>query len=479
MDNTMPGTFAQRSFVPTLIFFFFLGFYLFTTKGVIHIGDSMVNFQTVRAIVEDRGLAVDCAISEAFVVHNSNGRCYSKYDIGLALTSLPLYIVGSLVGEPDPPDMYISSAAKLSVSTLAQFVTAVTCALLYILALHISGRELAAFGTAFLYGIATMAWPYAGLYFAQPLIAFLLLLAVTLLVKFPPPNYKALFGVGLALGWACLARLDTLPLAFVVILYAFYRLRQNRATTRQWLAAILLLGTPILLALVVYLGMNGARTGSLWRFGYANEGWTTPFLTGLYGLLFSPGRGLIFYSPLAIAAVIGWWGLWRQGWQAETVLVMGLFAVEIAVYASWWAWEGGWVWGPRFLLPTQPLLMLGLLPWLTTGWPKWPLVIAAVAGFLVQLIGVTTEVGVYLGETSYTYQETLFKWQASPLLGQLQNLVDGKYSFMLVNRAYGLLSTTVMLLWLLVCMILMFVPLWLLRRYFNAESSPEHVYDRG
>lgn len=385
----------------------------------------------------------------------------------------------SLVGEPDPPDMYVISTAKLYVSMLAQFVTAVTCALLYILALHISGRELAAFGTAFLYGIATMAWPYAGLYFAQPLIAFLLLLAVTLLVKFPPPNYKALLGVGLALGWACLARLDTLPLAFVVIMYTFYRLWQNRATTRQWLAAMLLLGTPIILALVVYLGMNGVRTGSLWRFGYANEGWTTPFLTGLHGLLFSTGRGIIFYSPLTIVALIGWWSLWRRGWRAETVLVLALFTTQVATYAAWWSWEGGWVWGPRFLVPTQPLLMVGLLPWFTAGWPRWPLVTAAIAGFFVQFIGVTTEVAPFIQTSGYTFQEILYKWYASPIVGQLQDLLRRRYSFLLVNRAYGLLSTTEMLLWLLVCMILMFVPLWLLRRYFNAEGSPEHVYDRG
>lgn len=468
----MTQSLTQRVFIPALIFLFFLGFYLFTTKGVVHIGDSMVNFQTVRAIVEDRGLAIDCAIPlEEFLVQNSNGRCYSKYDIGLALTSLPLYIIGSLLGEPDPPDIYRASAPKLYVSMFAQFVTAATCALLYILALHISGRELAAFGTAFLYGIATIAWPYAGLYFAQPLIAFLLLLAVTLLLKFPPPNYKALFGVGLALGWACLTRLDTLPLAFVVIMYAFYRLWQSRGTIRQWLVAMLLLGTPILLALLVYLGMNGVRTGSIWQFGYTNEGWTTPFLTGLYGLLFSTGRSIFFYSPLTVVALIGWWGLWRRGWRAETVLVLGLFTTQVATYASWWAWEGGWVWGPRFLVPTQPLLMVGLLPWFTAGWPKWPLVTAAIAGFFVQFIGVTTEVGVYLEATSYTYQETLFKWQASPLLGQLQNLVDGKYSFLLVNRGYGLLSTTEILLWLLVCLVLMFVPLWLLRGYFNGAQA--------
>lgn len=307
--NLMQQISAKSYYVPTLIFFFFLGFYLFTAKGVVHIADGMVNFQTVRSLVETQSLAVDCGIIDEFVVQNENGRCYSKYDLGLPLASLPFYLTGKLLGSPDPLDLYTVSVPKLVVSLLPQFATAVTCALLYVLALHLNGQEAAAFGTAFLYGIATLAWPYAGVYFSQPLISLLLLLAVTLLVKYPPTHYKALFIVGLACGWACLTRLDTLPLVIVVAAYAVYRLWRSQSSVRQWAAALFLLGAPIFLALLAYLGMNFVRTGSYWQVGYANEGWTTPFLTGLYGLLLSPGRGLVFYSPLVVLAVIGLWEL--------------------------------------------------------------------------------------------------------------------------------------------------------------------------
>jgi hypothetical protein len=459
-------------FVPALIFLFFLGFYLFTTKGVIHIADGMVNFQTTRAIVEDGSLAVDCTIIDEFVVQNENGRCYSKYDIGLALTSLPLYLAGRLIA-PDPPDMYAVSIPKLFVSMLPQLATAVTCALLYVFALHIGGQETAAFGAALLYGTATLAWPYAGLYFSQPLIGLLLLLAVTLLVKFPPNHHKAQLAAGLALGWACLTRLDTLPLALLVLLYAAYQLWRSHSNIRQWALALLLLGVPIFGALVAYIGMNVVRTGSFWQFGYANEGWTTPFLTGLYGLLLSPGRGLVFYSPLAVLAAVGLWGLWRRGWRAEMLLIASLVAGQIAFYASWWAWEGGVVWGPRFLVSTHALLMVGLLPWLDGSWPKWPVVVTAVPAFFIQFIGMASEAGTYLQTSGYTYQETLFNWVASPILGQFRAILLRDYSFLLVNRAYGLLSTANLLLWLVVCLVLMFVPLWLLRGRFAEPNSTE------
>jgi hypothetical protein len=461
---------TNNSFIPSLIFFFFLGFYLFTTKGVIHIGDGMVNFQTTRSIAEDQTLAISCDIIEHFVVKSPNGRCYSKYDTGLPITAVPLYLLGKTFGGADPVDMYTVSAPKLWASMLGQIATAATCAVLYILCFHISKNELQAFSVAFLYGIATLAWPYAGLFFSQPLIAFLLTLAVTLLVIFPPTRTGAYFGAGLALGWAYLTRLDTLPLTIVIAVYVFYRWKQAEGNGRSLIKNIFLLGTPIFLAILAYIAVNILRTGSLTQVGYANEGWTTPFFTGLYGLLLSPGRGLLFYSPLTLFALIGLVKLWQQGWQAETTLIAGLVIMEIATYAAWWSWDGGKTWGPRFLVPTHALLMVGLLPWISKALPKIPFIIALLLGFVLQIVGVTTEIGIYLARTSFSYEETLFKWQASPILGQFQDLLGLKVSFLLANRGYGLFSTSELFLWLTICMVLMFGSLFLLRIRFSDSS---------
>jgi hypothetical protein len=457
-------------YIPTLIFLFFLGFYLFTAKGVIHIADNMVNFQTTRSIVEDHSLAISCDIIEDFVVQSPNGRCYSKYEIGLPLTAVPLYLLGRAFGGTDPIDMYTVSTTKLWASMLGQIATAATCAVLYFLCLHISKNEMYAFGVTFLYGIATIAWPYAGLFFSQTLIAFLVTMAVTLLVIHTASHTGAYFGAGLALGWACLTRLDTLPLTLLIITYAIYRWKQEQGNGRSLLKNLILLIFPILLAVIAYIAVNSLRTGSLSQPGYANEGWTTPFFTGLYGLLLSPGRGLVFYSPLALFAGIGLIKLWQQGWRSESALIAGLVAAQIATYASWWAWEGGYTWGPRFLISTHALLMVGLLPWINKELPQFLLILAVGLSFIIQIIGVATETGIYLERTAFSYQETLFKWQASPILGQFQDLLDRKVSFLLANRGYGLLSTSEILLWLTVCLILMFGSLWLLRSHFSKNS---------
>ena len=36
-----------------------------------------------------------------------------------------------------------------------------------------------------------------------------------------------------------------------------------------------------------------------------------------------------------------------------------LFLAQLLYFGRWWAWHGDWSWGPRYLVVTVPLLMLG------------------------------------------------------------------------------------------------------------------------
>jgi hypothetical protein len=60
------------------------------------------------------------------------------------------------------------------------------------------------------------------------------------------------------------------------------------------------------------------------------------------------------------------------------------------VYSKWWAWHGGWCWGPRFLVPVIPLLLLpGLAAISVKGrWLLATAILLGLAGFAVQLGGV-------------------------------------------------------------------------------------------
>jgi hypothetical protein len=106
--------------------------------------------------------------------------------------------------------------------------------------------------------------------------------------------------------------------------------------------------------------------------------------------------------------------------------------VTLVYYASWWAWYGGWSWGPRFLVPTLPFLVLPLgALLLERRWARWTVVLLAVAGIGVQVLGVLIDFNPYIieivaddpaNEAKYIF----YPW-LSPLIGHLRYLVKGHH----------------------------------------------------
>jgi hypothetical protein len=230
--------------------------------------------------------------------------------------------------------------------------------------------------------------------------------------------------------------------------------------------------TPVLIAIVVNGIQNHMRSGTIFQTGYEGQGWTTPILEGLSGLLLSPGKGLAFFSPLSILAVVGLVILWRTGWRSEATLIGSLFVTQLLFYSRWWAWAGGWTWGPRFLVSTQALLVLGLLPWLENR--KGRILVAALAtmGFLVQIIGVTTDTADYMTSNQFSYAEIIWKPEASQIVGQLGGLLQRRVYLVVLTQAYGLLSKNQTLAWIVISALLMILPALLIR---GAIREPEAI----
>jgi hypothetical protein len=76
-------------------------------------------------------------------------------------------------------------------------------------------------------------------------------------------------------------------------------------------------------------------------------------------------RGLLVLSPVLAAATAGVVLLWRRGLQREAALIAGLSVAELVWHAFRPSYElalGGWVPGPRFLVPLLPFLCFALAP---------------------------------------------------------------------------------------------------------------------
>jgi hypothetical protein len=96
-----------------------------------------------------------------------------------------------------------------------------------------------------------------------------------------------------------------------------------------------------------YAGNHGAET----LLPYSGRpGFSYPMFFGLLSLLFSFGKGLLFFAPgllLIKAKGIRDLGLGiRKCFALWLAFLVGL----LLVYSKWWAWYGGFFWGPRFFL---------------------------------------------------------------------------------------------------------------------------------
>ncbi|MDE3113109.1 MAG: hypothetical protein KGK34_09230 [Chloroflexota bacterium] len=192
---------------------------------------------------------------------------------------------------------------------------------------------------------AQALWQHAGVHLA-------IALGLWLVLREGPISLARELLAGIALGFGVVVRQTTL-----VPLVAFERFFGGAS----WRArAVLIVGAAIgVIPLVAY---NAVAFGSPAEQGYGPKLFTTPPLTGLYGLLLSPSRGLLVYEPWAIAALVALGLAWRRpGPVAERLRTLGLgWVVLLVFYALYVEWWGGRVFGPRFLDDMAPVLVAAL-----------------------------------------------------------------------------------------------------------------------
>ena len=149
----------------------------------------------------------------------------------------------------------------------------------------------------------------------------------------------------------------------------------------------------------ILLAHNAVLFGSPFAFGYpaTAEGakrlnsFDTPMLTGLYGLLLSPGKSVFLFAPPIILAIFGLRQLWRRNRGLATLAAL-LPLTGLFFYSKYSQWEGGYCVGPRYLVPGLVLLCLGLGPVLSENRTRIKAVASAllVAGVLVQGVSLAT-----------------------------------------------------------------------------------------
>jgi Dolichyl-phosphate-mannose-protein mannosyltransferase len=341
---------------------FFLAFYLLTSSGHFDSPDEELMFQVTRSLAERGNLAIqDERVDTPLVAAGVDGQAYAPYGLVPSAMSVPFYAAGRLAASL-VAERYQGFLTRLFVATRDAVVSALSCVLVYLLGLRLGYRTRVAVALALGFGLATLAWPYARYAWSEPVTGLWLLLGVYAAgrsVERSSGRWSLLGGA--ALGLAVGTKVTTvvaLPLVALYLACAGWRNRPWRDELRPLARRLGPFLAVFAVGAVAYGALNAVRFGDPLSTGYAAQV-LFPDLSpaGLAGLLVSPGKSVFVYAPLALLGVAGWPLLAaRRPWEAA---LFGLIVLShVVLYGLLPIWHGDAAWGPRYLVPVLPLLVL-------------------------------------------------------------------------------------------------------------------------
>jgi len=407
---------------------FLFGVYLLSFSSILYSQDSMSMFAVTESWVKRGELNTD-QLWTLFKARNeiaADGESYAKYGYGTSLFATPLYALAWYL----PLDLGLAQTTVLTSS----IVIALAGGLVFLSARQLDFAWTTSLVTALLFGLATPAWVYARQLWSEPYALVTLLAAFYFLKRFRVYLWtRDAFLAALALGLGIATRVTNAALVPLFVWYGFAdRWRERRV--RQGLGWFVLVLSLFALSIAWY---DWVRYGHPLTTGYrADETFDAPFLLGAYGLLFSPGKGLFVYVPFLAALAFGAPALFQRA-RREAIFIGAFFAFYVVLFAHWYYWWSGPNWGPRFLVPTLPFLVLMMAPVIELARQQRKLAmllgLLSLLAFLFQLVGVSIPALAYyqrLVRFSPTpVRDYVFLPLASPLLGSMHLLKPSGLDF--------------------------------------------------
>ncbi|MGH2593622.1 MAG: hypothetical protein ACRDGG_08935, partial [Anaerolineae bacterium] len=258
----------------------------------------------------------------------------------------------------------------------------------------------------------------------------------------------ALVVAGALLGLAVLTEFTAALPAALLVIYTLTGLERKADIVQLFIG-----GLPFALLLGYYNAVCfGSPFTSSYRYlvkfseisSYGIQGFGLPRLEALWGITFSPFRGLFFYSPFLLMALPGWWltltpirgqacvpvrsdpatpaspfdyplrlrsplpsvgdfagqgsgcsASAQDAHRAEWGLTLAAVAAQLILISGWYDWKGGFAIGPRHLLLSLPFMMIPTAIALEAAWAHRVLRQAAIGLIVVScvIIGIASVSG--------------------------------------------------------------------------------------
>jgi hypothetical protein len=366
------------------VFLAFLSLYLLTGRYLLDHSDGETMFESLESLLQGRlDIRSDLYPDNPDLFPGRDGRLYSPFGIGQPVLAMPLYLAGAAAARllPRLPAQFVTRAA---VMLFVPLVTALTCAVVFLIARSLGYGAACALGGVVVYGVGTLAWPYTKTFFSDPLGALLLLLTIWYVYRArEKTSVRAAIAGGAFAAAGILVRHQALLVAGIgaaLVATATYPAAlsegegvvsgKRRGSTRR-LALVSGYVAPVLVATAIWAWLNWAKFGAplTMTSDLKQSIGGTPLWRGIALLLVSPGKGLLWYSPAVLLGAVGLRALWRS--HRDFVWVLLAMIVPLAcLYASLTTPGGHWCWGPRFLVATLPALGVAMAAALSR-WQEW------------------------------------------------------------------------------------------------------------
>lgn len=291
-------------------------------------------------------------------------RWVNAHPIGVAVLQLPFFIAAHGLTlwtnlSPDGFSFYYQHGAGLAGLTA---VIAGLIVLARLLRRHFSERITAATLLALLFGTNLYHYATFDSSFSHPYSFFLFAAFLYLTERWQEKaTTRRSLLVGLVAALIVLVRHTNALFWIVLPLYGV----RNWATLRAAIAGLwrnrsqlAIAAAMAAIAMAPQLAIYYQSTGRFFVSSYGELGFnfTEP---RLWGVLFSPQKGVFFWAPLLLLAAAGL-ALARDGVRAFLVPASIVLVIHTYLIASWWDWQFGGSYGHRGFVDVLPLLALGL-----------------------------------------------------------------------------------------------------------------------
>ncbi len=406
---------------PLYIFLLFgLTLSILFSSGQIENPDTHLRLTQTRIILNDNRFGLPDDVGEdthGNIAINEDGQRHMVYNPGQTITFIPIYYIANLVSS-DEVNAYHFSA--FCVSFLNYIVHAFCAFILFKIALLLGVGKKQAYLASIFFVLTSYSFVFAQSTYEHHFEMFFILLSTYFAIKKDTIHAGHLSGLMLSLG---LFFRTTTILAVPAILL-IQKDNKERLKTLMSLA----IGVAFVFSYNYYRFGNPLQTGYsiAWNLAHSDkfDFWSFSRIPeAFFGFLFSPGKGLLFFSTTIIISILGIKTFWKKQ-RLIFYFVLMISVSYLIIFSLNFAWHGSiWSYGPRYILPIIPFLYL---PIIYIKPQKW-LFVTLLLAFILQvgLISVNYKRDVlndYIAYNGLSDMEYLYSLNKEPHLVQAKQL---------------------------------------------------------